>query len=89
MDSSSILFEATVTNPDKDVRRVFFEVFGENGRSLGSFRASQNGNEYSLLLNGFDGGIYSWKIYAKLRRQSTESPRIDFTVQGKILHLLC
>lgn len=88
IDASSIQFEATVTNSKRKIKRVTFQILDQFGNTLGFYPARQNGNQYSVSLDGLDAGDYSWIIYARIRKKSIRTPQIGFTVQGKNIECL-
>jgi hypothetical protein len=65
MMGTSINFSATVTDPDT-IKSVTFVVNYPNNVQSTSFTASPDGNDsYSVPVNGFSDGIWSWEVVVK------------------------
>ncbi len=76
---TSATFSATVSDPS-GVRSVTFVVTAPDG-GASSFAASASGSTYSVALQGFTPGAWTWSVRATdTRNNVTISPTVGFTV---------
>jgi hypothetical protein len=79
-----VSFSATVVDLESDVRSVSFVITYPGGAQTQSFSPARNGDVWSITLQNFTDGIWSWHVVAKNGARkgglTTESATVTFTV---------
>lgn len=95
--STSYTFAARVDG--KRIRDVFFEIYDENGNSIGGeHEAFLDGEFYTIDVESLEPGSYTWQVIVKIgkRYKIVEFPLIPFEVlpgkpgeENVVRRLLC